>query len=162
MSYSLIKDCKTIDEAKAVLAKRLTRSQQAQAPVLLRDQQLKEFEAKVKYNTMVTSQCLWLLVLRDEFNFGTERGNRAVKRYIELTDTIWGGWLEWDNDDPENPGIVQYLMSEMGVDIREWMEYAKQLCDQVEKQLEMRDEFLENRKEWMKKLKRPWAPLEKM
>lgn len=156
MAYHILKEAKDKEEALRKLEARLTKSQKLNMPVLIRDKELKDFEETVKQNTMTSILAITLMVLRDKFGFGSERGNRFCNEFIELSDIIYGGWLEWDSDDPQQPGIIQYIQSEMRCDIREYLKFAAGMLADTERTLDMREEFLENRQKWLKKLKQPW------
>lgn len=50
---------------------------------------------KFKFLTIKTVLCMAVSVLRDEFDFGLQRLQRFIKRFMEKTSCLEGGWISW-------------------------------------------------------------------
>jgi len=50
---------------------------------------------KFKFLTIKTVLCMAVSVLRDEFDFGRLRLQRFIKRFMEKTACLEGGWISW-------------------------------------------------------------------
>ena len=50
---------------------------------------------KFKFLVIKTVLCMAVSVLRDEFDFGRQRLQRFIKRFMEKTACLEGGWISW-------------------------------------------------------------------
>lgn len=65
---------------------------------------------KFKFLVIKTVLCMAIAVLRDEFDFGRQRLQRFVKRFMEKTSCMEGGWISWAE-------LQENIQEETGIEI---------------------------------------------
>lgn len=78
-------------------------------PMEINNVALKEFEERVKNNTIDTICLLSAATLRDEFGFGKERLKRFVERFNEKSDCICENYVTWND-------MIEQMKEETGID----------------------------------------------
>jgi hypothetical protein len=63
---------------------------------------------KIKLNTIDTITILFAATLRDEFDFGTKRIQRALNRFNDKAEHIIGDYCTWDD-------YIQVIQEELGI-----------------------------------------------
>ena len=139
-AYHIVKSGETPEDGIRKLEDRLDRNQKTNCPVYIKDQALRNFESEVKKATMTTMTALSMMTLSTKFGFSGKTLQQFVEEYIELADTVYGGWLEWHE-------IIDYIKEECGVDIMEYIAKATEIMDNMEEQLNKRKLFVGNRKQ---------------
>lgn len=63
---------------------------------------------RIKLNTIDTITILFAATLRDEFDFGTKRVQRALDRFNDKAENIIGNYCTWDD-------YIQVIQEELGI-----------------------------------------------
>lgn len=135
LAYHIVKREPTLEEGMQKLQERLDRNQQTNCPCFVKDQSLRVFETELKRTTMITSTAMSLMVLRDKFSFGHDRMERFMEAYIENADSIYGGWIDWED-------ITDYIKEQTGLDLLEYLKKSATLVDRMEDRLSERTVFV--------------------
>ena len=135
IAYHLIEGSETAQDDRLAIAQRLTRAEQLNVPVTVRDADLKEFESRVKNNVFTMLLACCLETLTDGFGFGKDQMDTFTEAVSEKVDTIYGGWLDFDD-------LVLYLKDEYGFDLNEWIGKSQEMLDRIEEKIDKRTEFV--------------------
>lgn len=148
LAYHIVKGSESLEDALKALEARLTRTEQTNAPVLIRDDALKDFEARVKNNvyTMMLS-CVFALLEKPEYNFSKEQMSQLAEDMAELIDTVYGGWLDF-------PDLLDYFKDEYGIDLAEHIAESQERLDRIEAKLDKRTEFVGDKRYYQRRLEK--------
>lgn len=136
LAYHLIKDAATLDEARENIEKRLLRTEQTNAPIMIRDQDLRDFESAVKNNVYtIIMSCVFALLEKPEYGFTKEQMTKISDDMAELVDTVYGGWLDF-------PDLLEYFKDEYDIDLAHHIVESQERLDRIEAKLVKRNEFV--------------------
>lgn len=135
LAYHIVKDAGNYEDAVKALEVRLTRAEKTNVPVTVRDSDLREFESRVKNNVFTCILACTLSTLADKFGYGSEDMKLLVDEIEEKADTIYGGWLDWNE-------LVEYLKDEYGFDLMVYVGESQEILDRIEEKLNKRTVFV--------------------
>lgn len=147
-AYHIMDKAPTLADAKAEIGARLTRAEMADVPVFIRDADVKEYEYRVKSNvfTMVLACCMATLESSQYgFQFTSEQMDSFGNAIAEQIDTIYGGWLEFDD-------LILYFKDEYGVDLAKYVNESESRQERIEEKLNKRTAFVGEKRVYQRRL----------
>lgn len=123
------------------LESRLLRNEITTCPAFCSDKQQKDFENAVKVSYFRMVMAVALSVIEDKFNANTDKMDEVADGVAEVIDSIYGGWLS------SHMEIEEYLLSEHGIDLKQYLGKAEHVCDIAEGKMSKRKLFVEGKKQ---------------